>query len=253
MSDTSLSPADTLRLHTDENAEPSSLHAASRLMQRAMVPTTAPRLEGFEVAGGTTLEDDGRGNTTWDHVTLPDGRTAIMVFDVRSDGLPPAHVAGLARAAVRTAARAESQPARLLRTANQALAGMNLDGADQFVECGVLIAGDGAVEWASAGRVPAGVLGRGGTLRRLGSHGPPLGMMDGFGYGEERIETGPGDAVLLLSSGSVGLFRGAADLVAQVHGKPAGEVVKTVHRAIRKAQEGSDRTEEISAVYLRRY
>jgi serine phosphatase RsbU (regulator of sigma subunit) len=222
-------------------------------MQRAMVPTTAPRIEGFEVAGGTTLEDEGRGNTTWDHVALPDGRTAVVVLDVRSDGLPAAHVAGLARAAIRTAAQSESDPPRLLRAVNQALAGMNLDGADQFVECGVLVAGDGAVEWASAGRVPAGVLGRDGTLHQLGSHGPPLGMMEGFGYGAERIETGPGDAVLLLSSASMGLFRGAADLVAQVHGKPAGEVVKTVHRAIRKAQEGDDSTEEISAVYLRRY
>jgi len=77
-------------------------------------------------------------------------------------------------------------------------------------------------------------------------------MMGGFDYGSERVATGTGDAALILSSGSLGLFRGAADLVAQVHGKPAGEVVKTVHRAIRKAQGGAGSVEEMSTVYLRR-
>jgi len=77
-------------------------------------------------------------------------------------------------------------------------------------------------------------------------------MMEGFAYGSERVQTGTGDAVLVLSSGSVGLFRGAADLVAQVHGKPAGEGGKTGHRAFRKAQENAGSGEEMSTVYLRR-
>lgn len=248
MSDSSPSPVD--------DAEPTSgdaaLDATSRLMQRAMVPGTAPRIDGFEVAGGTILEDDGRGNTTWDHLRMADGRTAIVVIDVRSGGLPAAYPAGLARAAIHTAAESTSDPADLLRSANHVLAAMHVEGLDQFVECGVLVARDEEVQWASAGRIPAGVLVRDGTLRQLASHGPPLGMMSGFAYGSERVRTGTGDAVLILSSGSIGLFRGAADLVAQVHGKPAGEVVKTVHRAIRKAQERGGSAEEMSTVYLRR-
>ena len=248
MSDSSPTPSED----TGQTAGDAALAAASRLMQRTMVPATAPRIDGFEVAGGTMLEEEGRGNTIWDHFRMPDGRTAVVVLDVRSGGLPAAFPAGLARAAIRTAAESADAPAHLLRSANHALAAMHVDGLDQFVECGVLVLGDGAVEWASAGRMPAGVLVRDGTLHQLASHGPPLGMMEGFAYGSERVQTGTGDAVLVLSSGSVGLFRGAADLVAQVHGKPAGEVVKTVHRAIRKAQENAGSVEEMSTVYLRR-
>jgi len=183
---------------------------------------------------------------------MKDGSPAVLVLDVRADGFPPAYVAGMARAALRTAAASAEDAAELLRLANGALADMHVEGVDQFVECGVLIPQQGGVIWASAGRMPAGVLGREGAFQQLGSHGPPLGMMDGFSYGSEAVEMGVGDSALVLSGGSNGLFRGAADLVAQVHGKPAGEVVGTVHKAIRKAQEAESTTEEISVVYLRR-
>jgi len=223
----------------------------SRVIQRGMLPTSAPRLPAFDIAAGTILEEDGRGNTTWDHFTLADGRTAVVVLDVRAEGFPPAHIAGLARVALRTAAQTASGAADLLRIANGALASVHVEGVDQFVECGVIIPGDDTVGWASAGRMPAGVLGRDGTFQQLGSHGPPLGMMEGFGYGVEQVAMGSGDALLVLSGGSAGLFRGAADLVAQVQGKPAGEVVSTVHRAVRKAQ--GEESEEISVAYLRHH
>ncbi|MDT8368684.1 MAG: SpoIIE family protein phosphatase [Longimicrobiales bacterium] len=229
-------------------------HAISRTIQRAMIPTAAPRLEGYEVAAGTTLEDSGRGNSTWDHMTLADGRVALVVLDTRAEGpLPPAHILGMARAALRTALASTDDPAEALRATNSTLAALQKEGSDQFAECGVVVPDAGSVVWASAGRTPAGVLGREGTFRQLASHGPPLGMMDGFGYGTATEEIGVGDALLVLSGGSAGLFRGASDLVAQVHGKPAGEIVGTVHRAIRKVRDEGSEAEEISVIYLRRH
>jgi len=245
--------ANAERAGASESSPGADLEAVSRVIQRGMVPSVAPRVEGFDVAAGTTLEDAGRGNTTWDHVRMKDGSPAIFIVDVRADGFPPAYVAGIARSAIRTAAASAGDAAEMLRLANGALADMHVEGVDQFVECGVLIPGNGFVTWASAGRMPAAILGREGTFHQLGSHGPPLGMMDGFSYGSEKIDVGAGDTALVLSGGSNGLFRGAADLVAQVHGKPAGEVVGTVHKAIRKAQEAEGTTEEISVVYLRRH
>jgi hypothetical protein len=50
------------------------------------------------------------------------------------------------------------------------------------------------------------------------------------------MELGAGDAVIVLSAVSQGIFRGAADLVASLQGKPAGEVVSTLHKGLAKAQ-----------------
>jgi len=119
------------------------------------------------------------------------------------------------------------------------------------VEVGLLAAGPGGLEWASAGRVPGGVIRRDGTFEEFGAHGPPLGMLGGFNYSAQKFAMDVGDTALVLSHASQGLFLGAADLVAQLHGKPAGDVVTTLHRAIRKAQ-GDERT-ETSVLYARRH
>ncbi len=225
--------------------------AISRLMQRGMLPAAAPRAAGFDLAAGTTTEDSGRGNTVWDWMQLADGSTALVVMDVRAEGFPPAHVIGMTRAALRAVAPKVHTADALLAGANGALAGVHVDGVDQFVDCAVVVPGTDSISWACAGKIPGGMLGRAGTFEQFGSHGPALGMLEGFSYGVQAVPMGSGDSALVLSGGSTGLFRGAADLVAQVHGKPAGEVVSIVHKAIRKAQ--GEAADEISVLYLRKH
>jgi CRP-like cAMP-binding protein len=222
----------------------------SRVMQAGMLPSTAPRVEGFDVAAGTTTEESGRGASVWDWVVLGDGRTALVTLDVRQDGFPPAHHLGAARAVLRGLAADQATVPQLLAKANEALSAAAIEGLDQFVEVGILVLGAQGVEWASAGLVPGGVIRRDGTFEEFGAHGPPLGMMGGFQYNVQSLRMGSGDTAFVLSHASPGLFMGAADLVAQLHGKPAGEVVSTLHKAIRKAQ-GDLRT-ETSVLYARR-
>lgn len=223
----------------------------SRVLQAVLLPAAVPRVEGFDVAAGTTTEETGRGGSVWDWVTLGDGRTALLTLDVRQDGLPPAHLLGVARAVIRGLAADHAALPDILAKANEALSSAALDGFDQFVEVGMLVARPDGVEWASAGRVPGGVIRRGGALEEFEAHGPPLGMLGGFKYSVQHFTVGAGDTVLVLSHASHGLFLGAADLVAELHGKPAGELVTTLHRAIRQAQ-GDERT-ETSVLYARKH
>jgi len=222
----------------------------SRVMQAGMLPSTAPRVEGFDVAAGTTTEESGRGGSVWDWLALADGRIALLTLDVRQDGFPAAHHLGTARAVLRGLAADHATLPQLLAKSNEALSAAAIEGLDQFVEVGILVIGPKGVEWASAGRVPGGLIRRDGTFEEFGAHGPPLGMMGGFKYNVQSIAMGSGDTAFVLSHASPGLFMGAADLMAQLHGKPAGEVVSTLHKAIRKAQ-GEQRT-ETSVLYARR-
>jgi hypothetical protein len=138
----------------------------------------------------------------------------------------------------------------LLARLNSGLAVAVLDGMDQYVEAGILLPSEGGVEWAGAGRCPGAVIRRNGVFEEFSTHGPPLGMLDGFLYGTERLELGAGDAVLVLSEASQGIFRGAADLVASLQGKPVGEVVSTVHKALDKADPEGD--VEASVLFVRK-
>ena len=227
------------------------VHDVSRIMQAALLPTIAPRVVGFDVAAGTTTEESGRGGSVWDWITLGDDRTALLTLDVRQDGFPPAHHLGVVRAVLRGLAAEHDTLPEILARANEALSSAAVEGLEQFVEVGLLVAGSDGVEWASAGRVPGGLIRLDGTFEEFGAHGPPLGVLGGFKYAVQEFPMGAGDTALVLSHASPGLFLGAADLVAQLHGKPAGDVVATLHRAIRKAQ-GENRT-ETSVLYARKH
>ncbi len=222
----------------------------SRLIQRGLVPRDAPRIQGFDLAAGTRLEDEGAGRTIWDFTKLRDGRTALMVLNVQGEGLPPGHYLAIARGLLRELGKDQESLDGLLARVNAGLATAVVEGMEQYVEAGVLLPGDGTVEWAGAGRCLGAVIRRTGILEEFSTHGPPLGMMEGFLYGTQRMELGVGDAVIVLSEASQGLFRGAADLVASLQGKPVGDIVTTVHKAMKKAQ--PDEPLEISILFLRR-
>ena len=223
----------------------------SRLMHTGLLPLDAPRVEGFDVAAGTTTERSGRGGSVWDWLRLADGRVALLTLDVRQQGFPPAHHLGVVRAVLRAVAREVTGLPELLARTNDAMAQAAVHGLEQFVEVGVLVPRNGSFGWGSAGRVPGGVIRRDGDFEPFSAHGPPLGMMEGFRYGEQTLEVGAGDTAFFLSHASRGLFMGAADLMTRLAGRPAGDVVGTMHGAIRKAQ-GDDRT-ETSVVYARKH
>lgn len=225
--------------------------AISRAMQAGLLPSTAPKVEGYDLAAGTTTEETGHGGSVWDWIQLDGGRAALLTLDVRQEGFPPAHHIGVARAVLRAVAGSNATVKDILARANDVLARSAVEGLDQFVEAGVLVAGPQGLEWGSAGRVPGGVIRRDGSFESFGAHGPPLGMMEGFRYASQTFAMGAGDTAFVLSHASQGLFLGAADLMAQLHGKPAGEVVGTLHRAIRKAQ-GDERL-ETSVLFARKH
>ena len=224
---------------------------ANRALQRSIIPRSAPTADGFDIAAGTMLEDSGAGRTAWETVRLSGGGVGLMAMTVHGDGLPPAHQLALARAFLNEYARTGQGAESLLARVNDGLAHNETPGVDQTVAAGLLVPGDGSVVWSGAGGVQGAVIRREGTLDEFPSHGPPLGMLEGFQYGTQEYQIGTGDMVIVLSTASTGLFRGAADLVSTLQQKPTGEVVATVHKAIRKLQ--GDNAEEITVLFMRKH
>ena len=136
-----------------------------------------------------------------------------------------------------------------MATVNRALSVGAPEATDQVVEGAALVPVDDGVQWTSAGNTPGGIIGRDGTFQEFASQGPPMGVMEGFNYRVTHYPMSVGDACVVLSDGSAGLFKGAADLVAGLVGKPVGDVVATVHKAIRQAQ-GAET--EVSVLFLRK-
>lgn len=236
-------------MHSVENGR--SGDEISRVIQRGLLPSDVPRIPGFDIAAGTSLTDDGPGRTLWDFFRLKGGRTGLLNLNVQGDGLPAAYYLGVTRSLLRELARDHQDLQGFLARVNAGLASAVVEGMDQYVEAGVLLPGEGGVDWAGAGQCPGAVIRRTGVFEEFSTHGPPLGMMEGFTYGTERMELGAGDSVIVLSRVSPGVFRGAADLVASLQGKPAGEIVSTLQKALAKAH--PDSSVEASVLFIRKH
>jgi serine phosphatase RsbU (regulator of sigma subunit) len=235
-----------------ENLKPPSeqVREVSRLIQRGLVPREVPRVDGFDIAAGTSLEPDGAARTVWSHFRMKDETVGLAALLVTGDGLPPGHLLALAGSLLKELAQDREGLEGLLARVNGGLAAAVPEGSEQYVEAGILLPSEAGVEWAGAGRGPGAVIRRGGVFDEFSAHGPPLGMLEGFLYSTERKELGAGDAVVVLSEGASGIFRGAADLVATLQGKPVAEIVGTVQRALKKAPPGG--AVESSVLFLRK-
>jgi serine phosphatase RsbU (regulator of sigma subunit) len=248
-------PTDLDPNETDTGQDPGNEGSASGIagheLVQALLPRIAPRVEGFDLAGGTAVEPTRSGRTVWTTFGIEGGRTVIGVLDVQSEATPPGLTLATARALLMEVGRVRSSPSKILAEVNDALTRTALEGGDPTVACGLLVVGADGVEWACAGQIQGGLIRRGGTFDELSSHGPPLGMLQGFQYGSSVLDLGPGDEAIVLTGASSGLFRGAADLVASLAGKPAGHVVSTVHKAIRKSQ--VDQPIETTVLFLRKH
>jgi sigma-B regulation protein RsbU (phosphoserine phosphatase) len=89
--------------------------AAATALQRSLLPSRLPRLDGLDVAARYVPEDAGVGGDWYDVFRLPSGWLGIVVGDVAGHGLPAAIVMGRIRSALRAYALESEDPAVVLQ------------------------------------------------------------------------------------------------------------------------------------------
>jgi serine phosphatase RsbU (regulator of sigma subunit) len=188
------------------------LLAAERL-QRSQLPTIAPLLDGWDVAGWTA-QAGSLGGDFHDWFCLPDGLLAVAVGHAMDGGIEGALAAGALKAAL----RAHGQ---YYREAQQTLKRLNLtlwtgSAGDQHATLfyGLVETATGRLSSASAGQ-PGALLVRRDGWQSLSHPSARLGEGPESPYEQFGYELAPGEVLVLLSEGA----RDAAD----AEGRPLGE------------------------------
>lgn len=116
-------------------------HDIAETLQRSLLPSTVPRLDGIEIATRYRAAgpDAVIGGDFYDVIALGEGSHAIAIGDVCGRGITVASITALARHTLRAGARYARHPDEALRWLHDALLGADVDG---FVTC---VAGRGAV------------------------------------------------------------------------------------------------------------
>ena len=90
-------------------------HLAALALQRSLVPTTTPTIEGLDIAARYVPADGDLGGDWYDVFRLPDQRLGVVMGDVAGHGLAAAIVMGRLRSALRAYALEHHDPAEVLR------------------------------------------------------------------------------------------------------------------------------------------
>lgn len=236
--------------------------AIARDIQQGLLPTMAPDLPGFDIAGWNEPADE-TGGDYFDFVPLADGRLAVAIADVTGHGIG----AALVVAEVRALFRAEIVRAPDLRAAVANLHGL-LAGdlsADRFATAcfAIVSAAHGTVSTLSAGHGPIMTYtAANDEVRELPPQGLPLGFMPEAAYTPPHVVAlAPGDIFMLLTDGffewsdpsgePFGVPR-IRDFLRSHHRRSARGLIDELRAAVVAFSGGVPQADDLTAVVVKR-
>lgn len=239
-------------------------------IQRGLLPTDSPAIDGFEVAGFAKPADQ-TGGDTYDFMSLPDGQWMFVVADATGHGVGPAIVIAETRAMLRAVClqtsggdgRHGADISAVLRTVNDLLIADLDDG--RFVTCflGLLNPAKRSLTYASAGHGPMLFYSRANDeFTTAGATSIPLGIVDKTDYQDTVMRTlASGDFAVIITDGFVeaanpreeqfGVER-ACQLLRSARDMPPAEMIARLHQAVVKFTDGQPQADDLTVVIIRK-
>jgi serine phosphatase RsbU (regulator of sigma subunit) len=228
-----------LTLQRQEQRRTRDLEQAAEI-QRSILPTEPPRVEGYDLAGHNapclTV-----GGDYYDFIPYPDGRLAMVLGDVAGKGMAAAMLMSNLQARVQLLTEAPPELAALITRLDRSLAANCPTNRFITLFMCVLDPATGAVTYCNAGHNPALVIRASGEVEALDAQGTVLGILPDLPYDEFPLQINPGDMVAIYSDGvteatgedgsEFGQER-LAELLAARRGESAQEIVHSVTEAV---------------------
>jgi phosphoserine phosphatase RsbU/P len=172
----------------------------ARRIQRTLLPAVLPQMDGFELAA-SWQPASGVGGDCFDAIRFSSHRLALSIADVVGKGIPAALLMSNLQAAVRAFATEAARPAELCEQVNTILCGHISEGRFISFFYSVVDSEVGSLTYANAGHFPPALIKPDGTVIRLTSGGPVLGVLPAGTYESGTVAFGAGDRLILYTDG----------------------------------------------------
>jgi sigma-B regulation protein RsbU (phosphoserine phosphatase) len=238
----------------------SSLGLAMQV-QRNLLPQSAPKIDGLDVAGSSLFCDE-TGGDYYDFLTLPKhgpGQLGIAVGDVTGHGISAALLMAATRALLRSHAIHPGDLGQLMADINEHLTADTL--VEQFTTLfyAIIDPKQRTIRWSSAGHDPALVYdAAAGTFEELGGAGIPLGIDAGARYAESSRNTlTPGSVIVIGTDGIWETRNGSGDrfgkealrrIVRDNAHRPAGEIGNAITDALAAFRQAQPQEDDVTFV-----
>ncbi|MHB8902619.1 MAG: PP2C family protein-serine/threonine phosphatase [Thermoguttaceae bacterium] len=227
-------------------------------MQRNQLPSVAPLLDGWEVAGWND-QAGSVGGDFFDWFTLSDGLLAVALADVTARGMEAAFAAGTIKAATRAHGQYHRRADSLLKAVNLTL--WTGASGDQFAQMfyGLVETSTGMVRYSRAGD-PSIIRLAGGAWESFSGPTVQLGESPESVYAEEPCLLTPGNSLVVFSQGirtardagaAVIGESGLADVLARHQEASASTLVQIATELLRKQGSRAERDDRTIVVIKR--
>ncbi len=232
----------------------------ARLVQEALLPAEHPRLESFDIFGGSYPAKQTCGDW-YDYLMFPDGSLGLVAGDVSGKGFGPAILSATMAAYLEVLAENHSDVQEILSCCNRLVCKRSMDGQFAVLSLARLQPGVRSLTFGGAGDGML-IVSRDGRLKnKVASSGYPFGLVDDIRYeAPAEILLESGDVLLLLTDG----FREAANRDGDLFGETgivetvaanshasASEIFKALWRAARKFADGHRQQDDMTGIVVK--
>lgn len=235
------------------------LSVASEIQQR-LLPSGAPRLEGWEMAG-LSVPARRIGGDYYDFVNVSPGVIGISIADVAGKGVPAALVMATFRACLLAEIVNEYSIEMIFHKVNEILRRSTEPSVFVTAIYGALEAGSGVFTYCNAGHVEPLVIPEHGAPRTLTGSDLILGAFGHASYHQRRVELRPGDVLVLATDGIIeaegagdeefGLDRVCRVVQAHQHAS-AVEIRDHIHAEVLRFAADQPTRDDMTAVVVKR-
>lgn len=210
-------------------------------LQRGLLPTGVPTVEGFDVAARymSASEEVRLGGDWYDVVAMRDGRLALSIGDAVGHGIAAIGLMSRASGAMQAYVSQQLDPDAMLRNLDQLMG----DSAQEAVASALVgrLSQDGMLEYSTAGHPYALLRRADGSVGRLSdAQGPLLGARRHPRYRSRTAVLEPGGALVLYTDGLIerreeSLSEGMARLADVIAAQPVGGTAEDLVSAVLEA------------------
>jgi PAS domain S-box-containing protein len=178
-------------------------HRVADTLQRAMLPSSLPRVDGFlfDSAYSPAAAESEVGGDWYDAFMLSDGRIAVSIGDVTGHGLRAAATMSEVRQSIRASALAEESPLSVLERAHRLLC-LNEEPTIVTAVFGIIDPRERTFWYATAGH-PAPLVADASGVRALEAGGLPLGVRSVEASQSFRVVLEAGSLLVLYTDGLI--------------------------------------------------
>ncbi len=190
-----------VQVYAEKQKQDAELDIA-KSVQRALLPTTMPKVEGYQFYASY---DSARavGGDMYDWYELPDGKICLSFGDVAGKGVPGALIMSRMDSCVQSTIRHVHDVVEAIGAINDHMCDSEVEGRFVTYLLAIVDTKNHEVVLANAGHMPPIIRRANGTIEQFDEElsGPPICVVDGYPYESQTCKLEPGDLVLMYTDG----------------------------------------------------